>query len=82
MHIFQRHRPVKFAALDFALYLVQAVNNRIALIIGKHAYPSKHGGVGNGTLDVLGARRWSKLTDAVKRATKASVGSLKRPPQD
>ncbi|MNT99707.1 hypothetical protein D3C72_2426280 [compost metagenome] len=27
-------------------------------------------------------RRWSKLTEAVKRATKASTGSLKRPPQD
>src|SRR5690606_754843 len=26
--------------------------------------------------------RWSKLTEAVKRATKASVASLKRPPQD
>ena len=28
------------------------------------------------------ARRWSKSTEAVKRSTKASVGSLKRPPQD
>ncbi|MNY66337.1 hypothetical protein D3C86_2037460 [compost metagenome] len=27
-------------------------------------------------------RRLSKSTDAVKRATKASTGSLKRPPQD
>ncbi|MCY1421274.1 hypothetical protein D9M71_369240 [compost metagenome] len=53
VHVFQVDAPVEAAGLDFALDLLQAVDDGVALGVGQHADLGQHGGMGDGAHDVV-----------------------------
>ena len=53
MHIFQLDTPVELAVFNVSLDRAQAFDNGVALGIAEYADLSQHGGVGDGTLDVV-----------------------------
>ncbi|MCY1427299.1 hypothetical protein D9M71_431400 [compost metagenome] len=53
VHVFQVDAPVEVAGFDFALDLLEAVDDGVALGVGQHADLGQHGGVGDGAHDVV-----------------------------
>ncbi len=53
VHVFQVDAPLEGAGLDLRLDFLQAALDRIALVGGQYARLGEHGGVGDGTHDVV-----------------------------
>ena len=53
VHVFKADRPLEVAGLDVCLDAFQALNDLVPLVGGKHANLGQHGGMGNGTGDVV-----------------------------
>ena len=53
VHVFKADRPLEITGLDVCLDPFQALDDLVPLVGGKHANLGQHGGMGNGTGDVV-----------------------------